>query len=470
MKNTFAFKLDRSSSEPIYRQIAEGIRGLVATGELNPGQRLPAIRKLAAELEVAPLTVHDAYQLLKRQKLVDSLVGRGTSIAENLGTSEGIEFLRQVPQRKLDNRFESVASQSGLRSMASGIADVSLFPADEFVAEIDELRSGHEWSFYYSHGYGAQPYLEALASLLTSMGLKSSAADFVATLGARNGIGLVVSEFLPASGRVIIEGYQSLSLDAVWEIHRLDVVTVKRNHQRPDFDALLAIDDAHAIYVSPTGCGSTGRTMLIEDRIRLLDIAKAKKWIVIEDASYGLLTYAAPPPALAALDSSVVQIGSFACSLAPGLRLGYIRSSEAMRERLSWRIQAEDAGGPLFVQLAFAAFVKRKRLQAHLERVIPKYLARRDALLLALQQYLSNDATWYVPDAGLSVGVTLNEPVDELALLDKCITKGFAFTPGSALTHPDDANRFLRFSFGAQPREAFAPAIEAFAKILQSMR
>lgn len=467
MKSPLPIKVDKSSSEPIYRQIAEGIRGLIATGALNPGQRLPAVRTLAKEIDVAPLTVHEAYQLLKRKNLVDSVVGRGTCISSNLRHAEGIEFLRQVPGRKLDNRFESVASQAGIRSMATSIADVTLFPADEFIAEIDELRVGQEWAFYYSHGYGAQPLLEALATFLTATGIESKSADFVATLGARNGIGLVIAEFLPPGARVVIEGYQSFALNAVWEINGIELDIVPREGSRPDFKAMQKVEGAHAIYISPTGCAATGRVMNEEDRRSLLALAAEKNWIVIEDASYAHLSYSAPPPALAAIDPTVVHIGSFACSLAPGLRIGYIRSPEWMRERFSWRIQAQDAGGPLFVQLAFAAFLNRKRLQAHLERVIPKYLSRRDALLNALNANLTNDATWSVPEAGLSVGVMLNKAVDQTALLDRCITKGVAFAPGKTLAHSSERDRFLRFSFGAQPSEAYAPAIEAFSRILR---
>src|SRR5689334_22106999 len=69
MQSVFSLVLDRTSKEPLYRQLAESIRGLIVSGNVDAGQRLPTVRDLAAQLSISPLTVHDAYRLLKQQKL-----------------------------------------------------------------------------------------------------------------------------------------------------------------------------------------------------------------------------------------------------------------------------------------------------------------------------------------------------------------------------------------------------------------
>ena len=68
------------SAVPVYRQIAEQIRERVESGSLTPGDRLPAIRDLAAALGVNRDTVALAYEELAAQGVVESQVGRGTFV------------------------------------------------------------------------------------------------------------------------------------------------------------------------------------------------------------------------------------------------------------------------------------------------------------------------------------------------------------------------------------------------------
>ena len=66
---------------PLYLQISDEIRHLIAIGGLQPGERLPRVRELGAELGVNPNTVKAAYSLLVREGLVDSRQGRGALVA-----------------------------------------------------------------------------------------------------------------------------------------------------------------------------------------------------------------------------------------------------------------------------------------------------------------------------------------------------------------------------------------------------
>lgn len=74
--------LDDSSTRSIYEQIVEQIREAIATGALAAGERLPTVRQLADELDVAPGTVARAYGELERVMLVKSEGSRGTRVAE----------------------------------------------------------------------------------------------------------------------------------------------------------------------------------------------------------------------------------------------------------------------------------------------------------------------------------------------------------------------------------------------------
>lgn len=74
-------QVDYESGVPIYAQIMEQIKHLVAAGRLKPGDQLPTIRQLAVDLRVNPNTVVRAYHELDRQGVISTQQGRGTFIA-----------------------------------------------------------------------------------------------------------------------------------------------------------------------------------------------------------------------------------------------------------------------------------------------------------------------------------------------------------------------------------------------------
>jgi DNA-binding transcriptional regulator YhcF (GntR family) len=80
-KSTFRVQVDDTSDLSIYEQIVEQIREAIATGVLSPGERLPTVRQMADELDVAPGTVARAYTELERVQLVKSEGSRGTRVA-----------------------------------------------------------------------------------------------------------------------------------------------------------------------------------------------------------------------------------------------------------------------------------------------------------------------------------------------------------------------------------------------------
>ncbi len=70
------------SDKPIYLQVAEQISEAIAKGQVVSGDRLPAVRKLAAELVINPNTVARAYSVLEQAGLVSTKTGSGTFVAD----------------------------------------------------------------------------------------------------------------------------------------------------------------------------------------------------------------------------------------------------------------------------------------------------------------------------------------------------------------------------------------------------
>ncbi|KYH33233.1 GntR family transcriptional regulator [Neomoorella mulderi] len=79
------------NSRPIYMQIMEFIKKQLARGELQPGQKIPSQREMAAELQVNPNTVQRAYREMETMGLLETLRGQGTFISNRPGLLQEIK-------------------------------------------------------------------------------------------------------------------------------------------------------------------------------------------------------------------------------------------------------------------------------------------------------------------------------------------------------------------------------------------
>ena len=70
------------AAEPIYRQIVEQLRRMIAGGQLPPGERLPSVREVAGFHAINPMTVSRAYSLLEGEGLLERLRGTGMAVAQ----------------------------------------------------------------------------------------------------------------------------------------------------------------------------------------------------------------------------------------------------------------------------------------------------------------------------------------------------------------------------------------------------
>lgn len=75
------FRIQPSAAEPIYRQIADQVRRMVAGGQLQAGDALPSVRDIAAAHAVNPMTVSKAYSQLEAEGVLERLRGKGMVIA-----------------------------------------------------------------------------------------------------------------------------------------------------------------------------------------------------------------------------------------------------------------------------------------------------------------------------------------------------------------------------------------------------
>ena len=75
--------LDYRDAKPIYTQIVENLRSQIAAGILQPGDKLPSVRELAAQLSINPNTIQRAYRELEQQGVIQTLAGKGCFVCSS---------------------------------------------------------------------------------------------------------------------------------------------------------------------------------------------------------------------------------------------------------------------------------------------------------------------------------------------------------------------------------------------------
>jgi GntR family transcriptional regulator len=104
-------QLDLKSGVPFYRQIIDQVKSAIATGQLEPGDRLPTVRQLAVDLSVNPNTVSRAYTELELTGLVDTHMGSGTFVGQKKVEQNDVERRRILDE--ISQEFLSRASSHG---------------------------------------------------------------------------------------------------------------------------------------------------------------------------------------------------------------------------------------------------------------------------------------------------------------------------------------------------------------------
>lgn len=84
-KAMLPIQLNPSLGIPIYRQIMDAIRGLIASGTLKPGDKLPSLRELASQLRINPSSAVKAYSELQHAGVISLDQGRGTFVSQKPG-------------------------------------------------------------------------------------------------------------------------------------------------------------------------------------------------------------------------------------------------------------------------------------------------------------------------------------------------------------------------------------------------
>jgi 2-aminoadipate transaminase len=223
------------------------------------------------------------------------------------------------------------------------------------------------------------------------------------------------------------------------------------------------------IYSVPSFQNPAGVTLSAPRRRRLIEIARERELLVVEDNPYGLLRYEGEPvDALYKLDGGdyVIYLGTFSKILSPGIRLGWLCAPPPVMEKVVLGKQASDLCTSTLSQYFVNEYFGEGRWRDYIDDLIEVYRSRRDAMLDSLERHFPAEATWSHPEGGLFLWATLPDYIDTTDLLARALRDNVAFVPGAAAFTDDSGRSSMRLNFSGSSEEEIREGVRRIGRVV----
>jgi 2-aminoadipate transaminase len=386
-------------------------------------------------------------------------------------------------------------------SLAGGLPDTSTFAPELYAKLMSQVAAeSAARALQYGPTEGMAVTVDCIVEVMAAEGTTVDPANVIVTTGGQQVIDLVCKTLIDPGDVIVAEAPTYPGAVPTFDAYQADVVQIEMDGDGMPIDELERTLDRLAgegrkpkfIYTIPNFQNPGGVTMSLPRRRRLVEVARERELLVLEDNPYGLLRYEGQAlPTLYSLDASlgsgggsgggdgrssdfVIYLGTFSKILSPGLRLGWSVAPRAVLEKLNLGKQGADLCSSPMTQLFVAAYFAERGSEGnperpawveYVERLRDLYRRRRDVMLASLEEHFAGRASWTKPEGGLFIWATLDGNVDTTDLMAR--SKGVAFVPGrAAYLDGQRGSSSMRLNFAGVPDEDIREGIRRIAAII----
>ena len=368
-------------------------------------------------------------------------------------------------------------ARPGILDLGWGHPLPALLPVAQWARAGAEAARAFGWqALAYGHATGPGPLLDWLSAHLCRLedGGTAPAQTFV-TAGASHALSLVTAVLAEPGDAVLVDSPTYHLAFPVLADRGVELVRAPADEDGVDPAATgelirslrAAGRRVPLLYLVPTFANPTGRSLPGERRRSLVALAGRTGLTIVEDDTYREMAYEGEAPASLwrlAGGEQVVRLGSFAKTVAPGLRLGWINAAPAVVRRLAGLGYVDSGGGVNHTAaVTMAAFGASGAYDRHVARVRGHYRAQRDALVGALRDQAPGLRV-PCPPGGWFLWLRLPDPMAAERLLPVAERHGTSFVAGPRFYADgrDGADR-VRLSFSRLPPGDLARAATRLA-------
>jgi 2-aminoadipate transaminase len=404
---------------------------------------------------------------------------RAHTSARDLERYAGLFAARtQVMRSSAMRDLMAITARPEVISLAGGLPDTSSFPPETFAAQMTKIaQESSAQALQYGPTEGFERTKECIREVMAAEGMHPDQDDIIVTTGGQQAIDLVAKTLVDPGDPVICEAPTYPGAVPVFCSYEADTHQVEMDSDGMKVDELEALLDRLAaegrrpkfVYSVPTFQNPAGVTLSAERRRRLVELARDREVLVVEDNPYGLLRYEGDPlPPLYQLDGGdyVIYLGTFSKILSPGIRLGWCVAPPPVMEKMVLGKQAADLCTSTLTQYFVLEYFAEGRWRDYVDSLAGLYRERRDAMLDALERHFPPQAEWSRPEGGLFLWATLPEYIDTSDLLAKALRENVAFVPGAAAYVDARGSSSMRLNFSASEPEEIREGIRRIGQVV----
>ena len=456
--------LDANAGVPMYEQVYEAVKVHIEQGLFRPGQRLPSIRAMAAQLGVSKITVEQAYLQLATEGYIQAHNRAPYEVLEIpqplVGYYDGMTCIGSTSDQtcgivgNLGEPKEEVLSSVKSKSIAQSVTDTIEQKVEETIAYRDKNTvciANHALhketnrqapSIIYNFATGAmdpegfdfkrwkrfigyalrdtkrlmtygrlegEPELRSALNqyLQQARGVRASAERVLVTSGTLNSLHMIAS-LLQHQGKskVAIDRQSPSFAKALWKDYGFFVLEVDTGG--PQLIATLQAENVEVLYCMPSHGDSMGRIMTIQERTELLRWAQSQSAFIIEDDYDSELRYYGKPVlSLQGMDlqDCVIYMGTPSKVLPPSIRLSYLVLPVVLYEDFHKHRKAYGQSAGVLEQLAWAMYMDEGEWHKQIRRLRKHYLEKSKYFTSLLRHYLDDTYEVIDPEGGVYAGI-----------------------------------------------------------------
>lgn len=370
-----------------------------------------------------------------------------------------------------------LTEQPDIISFAGGLPAPELFPIKELEkVVVNVLEEEGKAALQYSSTEGYLPLREKIAQRMKKVKVECQASDILITSGSQQGLEFSGRIFLNEGDVVICESPSYLGALNAFKAYQPKFVEITMDEDgmiMEDLEkALEQNPNAKFIYTIPDFQNPTGRTMSIERRKKLLELAYKYNVPVVEDNPYGELRFEGEIfPAIKSLDTKglVIHLGTFSKTFCPGLRIGWVIASPEILRKYIVSKQGADLQSSSIAQRDVNKFLDMYDLDKHIENLIKVYRKRRDLMLDTMEKEFPAGVKFTRPQGGLFTWVTFPEHLDGAEVMKKSLEEKVAFVPGQSFFPNGQYKNHGRLNYSNMPDDKIVEGIKRLGKVLKEL-
>ena len=465
-----------------YERFADDIAELIRSGVLGPGQRVPSVRYASQTHGVSPSTVFQAYYLLERRGLIRARPRSGYFVNAHAPRQFSEPQALQPVSESTDvdvsalvfSILDSIKDPTTV-PFGSAFPSPELFPLHRLSRSLASASRSMDPRMVVTDLSPGNPQLRRQIALRYMVGgLMLPMEELLITNGALEALNLCLQAVTQPGDLVAIEAPAFYACLQVLERLKLKAVEIPVHpREGMDLGVLAQTLEKHpvkAVWCMTNFQNPVGASMPEAKKQALVELLARHQVPLIEDDVYAELYYAqqAPKPAKA-FDTQglVMHCGSFAKSLAPGYRIGWVAAGRFAQKIERLKLMTSLCAS-MPAQAAIADYLQHGGYDRHLRKLRYALEGQQANMLAAIARHFPAQARVSQPSGGYFLWLELPEQMDALKLFHMALAQGISIAPGPIFSPTRRFGNCIRLNYGSPWHEDAERAMETLGRIIRS--